>query len=235
MVFFLGYRMYECLQRKEDSMNYRRIRGAVWGLVVVTLSGCGRLVDWGNSAFYQGESTQQFNEKPQAYVRSLIIYDQFSTVCKFDALWLSDAVRTAYAASHAAKLGKAEDFRINFLRRQLEENKHFISFYVLSDQQGLDEKDPFWSIFLRVNDETYSPTEVKIVELSPEYTAFFTKKLLRFRTAYRVMFNALNAEEKPILTKDVRRIALHVRSMDKEGMLVWDIPQESVPDVDAKL
>src|SRR5690606_26100571 len=98
----------------------------------VFLGGCTRIVDWGRSSFYQGENII-LSQAPESYIRSVVIYDQLRTVAIFDALWLSDVVRSAYTDAYALKRGKSWEQKQLFLRRQLEENNHFISFYVLSN------------------------------------------------------------------------------------------------------
>lgn len=204
-------------------MNFFKLRMGVCLLLIATLAGCGRLVSWGQKTFYQGEPVKQCTQGVTNYMRSLYLYDQFSTVCTFDVLWLSDAVRTAYACAHTVKTGKGEDFRINFLRRQLKENEHFITFYMLSIDPKLAEKDTTWSLSLQVNDQNYTPVSIKIIDLTQEYVLFFGKKYTSFKTAYEVKFNAFTKEEKPILDKHITTMSLHVRSLLKQAMLTWDI------------
>lgn len=205
-------------------MKRIQIGTVLCGLVLITLSGCGRIITWQNNTFYQGEPVEQFTKVPHSYIRSLYLYDQLSTVCLFDALWLSDAVRSAYVSTHALKTGKGKEFRSNFLRRQLEENKHFITFYLLSITPKLDEKDAPWSLSLRVNNKVYTPLEVKVIDLSQEYVAFFGRKYNNFKIVYEVKFNALTTEEKPILDATVHEMSLCIRSLFKEGVLMWQIP-----------
>src|SRR5438552_14628442 len=96
------------------------------------LTGCRRLVDWGVGEFYQGVDRNPDLVLPQSFVRSVVIHDQLMTAAIFDALWLSNEVKTAFTNVSMLKQGKTEDRRMAFRRRQLEENKHFISSYVLS-------------------------------------------------------------------------------------------------------
>src|SRR5882672_8334460 len=111
------------------------------------LPGCSRIIDWGKKEFIQAPESVNFNKIPATYVRSIKMYDEFSTSALLDILWLSDQVRTAYTASYVYKRGKDADFGNSFLRRQLEENKHYISFYVLAPHAYyLSEKDSPWSL-----------------------------------------------------------------------------------------
>lgn len=213
-----------CLKTKKDSMKRIQIGTILCGLVLITLSGCGRIITWQKNTFYQGEPVEQFDKIPQSYIRSLYLYDQLSTVCLFDALWLSDDVRSAYVSTHALKTGKGKEFRSNFLRRQLEENKHFITFYLLSSTPKLDEKDAPWSLSLRVKNQLHTPLEVKVRDLSQEYVVFFGRKYNNFKTVYEVKFNALTTEEKPILDDTVSEMSLCIRSLFKEGVLTWKLP-----------
>ena len=205
-------------------MKRIRIACVAYSSLLLTLSGCCRMGDWHKNTFYQGEPVEQFTKEPQSYIRSLYLYDQLSTVCLFDALWLSGAVRSAYVSAHALKAGKGQEFRNNFLRRQLEENKHFITFYLLSSVAHLDEKDAEWSFSLRVKDQVYTPLDMKVVYLNPEYISFFGKKYNHFKTVYEIKFNALTVDEKPILDSTVQDMALCIRSLSKKMELAWNIP-----------
>lgn len=187
------------------------------------LAGCGRIIDWGTNIFEQAESLDDVASTAQPYLKSVTVYDQFTTVAMFDALWLSDDVRMIYAKLYADRRGKDEEYKKTFLRRQLEENKHFIVFYVLCPFEALlaDSQSP-WSIFLKVDDRTYYPTELKVVELDPEYKAIFGKKLSRFKESYVLKFDARDVEDKKIIDNQTRQLKLYFKSVDKQTYLMWD-------------
>jgi len=193
-----------------------------WSLLL--LPGCGRIVDWAKDSFYQGNDLHDYSKVPKEYLRSITIYDQFETLGTFDSLWLSDSVRTAYAHLHACRHGKTPDLEKAFLRRQLEENKHFIVFYVLSlYSKPLDAEDAAWSLFLEIDGHRYAPTEIKAIDLLPEYTFFFGKRFSKFKVPYWIRFNAYDVENKPLITKETEEIRLIFRSVEKEVMLSWDL------------
>ena len=93
---------------------------------LLLLSGCGRIIDWGKTNFYQGEEMPSFSQEVKPFLRSVTIYDQLETKAWFDLLWLSDEVRTAYAKLHVERMGQSEEKYQAVLRRQLEENSHYI-------------------------------------------------------------------------------------------------------------
>jgi len=187
------------------------------------LPGCGRLVDWAKESFYQGDELYDYSNMPRQFLRWVSVYDQFETLGIFDALWLSVPVRASYARLHACRHGKSVEHEKAFLRRQLEENKHFIVFYVLSlYSKPLDNEDTAWSLFLEVNGKHYAPTEIKATDFAPEYRFFFGKRLSKFKIPYLVRFNAYDVENRPIITKGAERIRLIFRSVEKEVALSWD-------------
>ncbi|MGB8366984.1 MAG: hypothetical protein WCD44_01365 [Candidatus Babeliales bacterium] len=191
---------------------------------VYCLCSCGKLVKWGESNFYQGE--ELLTEQPivQQYIRSTTVYDQFTTCAIFDALWLSDEVRGAYADLYAVRYGKNEEQKKVFLRRQLEENRHFITFYVLSLYEvPLGDSTAEWSLFLNIDNENYIPTEIKSIDLAPEYIEFFGKKFTRFKVAYQVKFDAQDIEDNLLLSPDVGKFSLCFRSVNKGTKLTWQI------------
>jgi hypothetical protein len=194
-----------------------------------------RIVDWGKDKFYQGNQLDKNEEIAHRYMRSVTVYDQFETKAMFDALWLSSEVRTLYADLHSRKHGKLAEQKNNFLRRQLEETTHYLSFFVLSLYEvPLGEKDVDWSLFLRANDRTFFPTEIKSIDLVPEYRALFGKRMSRFKLAYRVKFDAQDVEGNPAITRDTKQLTLYFRSVEKEVSLVWELDEHSVVVNDTK-
>ena len=159
---------------------------ALYGVVLVLLlPSCGRIIDWGERNFMQTPSLQTNITQAQEYIRSATTYDQLTTAARFDVLWLSDDVRMNYAHLYASKFGKTEEQEKIFLRRQLEENNHFITFYVLSlHEYPLGDLSSEWTFFLNIDDKNYAPIEIKSVDLAPEYKYIFGKKYNRFKVPY---------------------------------------------------
>ena len=189
---------------------------------ILGFTGCGRIVNWAKDNFYQGCDYDA--TKPDCFVRSVTVYDQFTTVAMFDALWLADQVRTDYVNLFAFRFGKSEQQKNSFLRRQLEENNHFIEFYLLSPYTiRLKEDSPLWSVNLKIDDNYFAPVEMRIVQLEREYLAFFGKHYTHFKTQYLVKFNARDINDQPLITSGTQTISLVFRSVEKEACLTWNI------------
>ena len=196
----------------------------VFAIILHFLPGCGRIIDWGKDNFYQGEKVEKEIESTKCYIKSKKVYDQFTLVGAFDALWLADPVRTVYANIYARKHGKTQEQKRVFLRRQLEENNHFIAFYVLSLKEFLlGDKDSQWTLLLKIKDKFFTPSEIKKIELCPAYKDIFGKKYNIFKDVYLVYFNAKDIEDNYILGESVDHMALLFRAMDKEVELSWDL------------
>lgn len=201
------------------------------GFLLTTLPGCWRAVDWARSNFYQGTCLDYTVPPVDAYIKSVRVYDLLSMRATFDALWLSDEVRTAYVDLYTMRYGKSAEQRDALLRTQLEDNNRFISFYVLSSYEvPLSGDQVEWGLLLRVNgpkgpgglaSHTITPIELKEVDLVPEYRAFFGKKFNKFKVAYVVKFNACDSAGRPLIAPGVDTIALYFRSMCKEVVLEW--------------
>ena len=192
--------------------------------LLLCLPGCGKIVDWGKSNFNQGKQLNGYRAQVAPYIKSVTVYDQFATRGLIDALWLTDDVRTAYAGLNAKKFGKSDEHKKIFLRRQLEENNYFITFYVLSlYEMPLGDPQSVWSVFLRIGEFNYFPIEVKCVDLPLVYIEFFGKKYDRFKVAYSIKFDAKDIEDKSLITEDVEMISLYFRSVHKETKLSWNI------------
>ena len=197
--------------------------------IVLLLPSCGRLVDWGTRTFEQTPTVNSSVSEAQEYIRSVTSYDQLTTTARFDVLWLSDNVRTNYADLYALKFAKTEEQRKIFLRRQLEENNHFISFYVLSlYDEPLGDTHSDWTLFLTIDDKNYAPIEIKSVELAPEYMHIFGKKYNRFKVPYSVKFDAKDINDTLLITPETKNITLHCRSLKADVTFEWDLSAQAL-------
>ena len=190
------------------------------------LPGCGKVVDWAKDNFDQGREfkNEDMISTIRDQIKSATVYDLFSVAGQFNALWLSDKVRDLYVNLFSLKHRKNESQKNVFLRRQLEENNHFISFYVLSLHDiSLGDQDSDWSLFLTVGDAIFTPQEIKIIDLAPIYKDIFGKKYNKFKDAYIVYFNAKDLENQFIVTPEIETISLKFRSVNKEVVLTWNV------------
>ena len=196
--------------------------------ICLLLSGCSTVIDWGQKSFKQSTPIETNRDKITAHIRSETIYDQFDTQARFVALWLNDEVRTEYAKLHGRSRGSSPEQEEIIIKRQLEEGKHFITFYVLSlAEVPLGELDSEWHLFLKINDTTIIvPTDVKQIDLPYEYKYFFGKHFTRFKVAYRVLFDAQDLEDRCIIDATTQTVTLVIRSVDKEVQLSWQTPSQ---------
>ena len=135
-------------------------------VVMLFLPGCSKILQWGKDSFEQGEKVTDYTVVPREYIRSTIMYNQFKTQALFDVLWLSDEVRNAYVDTHIMRTGKSEEQKELLLRRELEENNHYITFYILSlHSVSLIDLQPLWITSLKVDGEVYQPIAIKSVDM----------------------------------------------------------------------
>lgn len=206
---------------------------SVWILIVlVMIPSCGRVIDWGKDNFYQGADKENFSDVVRPFIRSVTIYSQLETEANFDVVWLNDQVRTAYAYLHNIRQGKDEEQLRAFLRRQLEENHHYLTFYVLSTYEiPLTTEKSHWSFFLRLDNQDYLPFEIKEVTLPYEYQIFFGRKWNRFKVPYIIRFHTENQDEVPIITDQTKQISLIARSAQKEHAFIWQLKNEEAKKI----
>ena len=215
------------------SMQKNIITSSFCILSLIFLPGCWRAVDWAKSNFYQGTCIEQCIQVDQ-YIKSVRVYDLLSVRATFDALWLSDAVRTAYVDLHTMRYGKSDAERDALVRSQLAENNQYISFFILSSYEvQLIGDNLEWGVFLRIHDHnglitTLTPVEFKEIDLVPEYRAFFGKICNQFKVVYLVRFSVCNKEGRSLFAAGVHKMALYFRSMNKEVQLVWQLEGECV-------
>lgn len=182
----------------------RSIIYVVSAMLLLLLPGCTRYVKWPHDVFYQGEKQDQWRACVQDYLRYVRVYDQFSTRGLFDVLWLSNDVRRAFVSTRACKKSLTTELKDALLRRQLEENNHYIVFYVLTPvaydhASSLSHPNSYWSVCLNVDGEIYRPIEIKKIELQPEYIDFLPYTCSRARIAYQIRFNAKDMNDSQII------------------------------------
>jgi hypothetical protein len=195
-------------------------------LVSIAFSGCKRYIDWGKDVFCQGEKFDAYERIPRVYLRSARVYDQFTTMGLFTALWLADEVRLAYSCVHARRRGMDEDLQSVFTRRQLEENNHFISFYLLAAEIGddtlLSNESPPWTIYAQIDGENYKPIEIRyLTSLPMEYRFFFGDYLTSHQQMYLVKFNARDINNKRLINNNVRALSLWLTDGNRKVELKW--------------
>jgi hypothetical protein len=199
--------------------------------IIALLPGC-RYMCWLNEVFYQGCPVPQYDLCP--YIRTIHLYDQTSTIAHFDTLWLTKEVRTLYLKAYADRRCLSEERYRTLLRRQHEEAKHYISFYVLAafpgdDTISLSDKNAPWTITLVVNTMCYTPSEIKIAEIAPEYINFFGKRWTQFKKPYLVRFNAKDQDGDPIIPSGTCSVELHFASVVREAGMQWSLHADRTP------
>jgi hypothetical protein len=193
----------------------------------VVLPGCVKYYQTIPTEFPQGEVTESHAQITEKYVKSATVLDQFTTKAVFDAVWMSDQMRTFYADAHCTKRGIVNDAKEEFLKRQLEENRHWVAFYVLADVRdkncpSLSEPNAAWTVSLRVDGKhIFSPERVKEVELDQEIQHCFGSRFIPAKTAYLVKF-PIPSDVAELIARDAfKTIELVLSSMAKKTTLCW--------------
>lgn len=194
--------------------------------LVLFLTGCGgALKKWKEETFNQAHSYHSAEKEMivRSYLRSLSLYDQFETVALFDALWVSDEVKTLLSDIHVQLLGKSREVRNNFLRRQLKDNSEYVTFYVLTQHHiALGDAAAPWHLHLATDGNSYSPISVKLTELSPEYKVVLGKKITPHKDIYEVKFLRKNSKGKDIL-EEGKDIQLFFNGLHHYGVIKWNL------------
>lgn len=173
-----------------------RALGAVCAFCcLLMLGGCLKTYEYLQTEFAQGEVHPYNRAIINNALRSATVYNEFTTMASFDVLWLSDAVRAAYATAWAAKRGLGKQERDAFLSDELAHAGEMVSFYVLASiaddhYPSLSEPDTAWNLVLVSASGVQVPASlVREVDLAPEYRAFFMPGSLDYRTIYFVQFS----------------------------------------------
>ena len=171
-------------------------------VTVCLLPGCGgTLVDFAKETFPQGEEHKDQKNIIKQYMRKTHVYDQFTTLALFDTLWLSDSIKEVYTDMYASMLGKTDHSKKSFLRRQLKENSHFISFYVLSTHEvPLTVNPVLWKIHLEIDGKKQLPFSLKLVEIPAQYQMMFGKNFTKHKQAYHLQFDRKDGNGNDLLS-----------------------------------
>lgn len=191
--------------------------------IVVLLPGCGgRVLDWARASVNQGCSLPDCYSTAGRYVRSVFLYDQFTTSAIFDAMWISCEVLRTYANMWALKNNKSDLELEQFADHIFSEHESYITFYVLSLYDvPLNNDESLWSFFLEVEGRIYQPVELALVELDTLYQRLFGRYFTLFKVPYAIKFRNADAEGNDIITKKTHTISLVARSVEKEGKMTW--------------
>lgn len=158
-----------------------------------------------------------------AYIRSTSVYNQFTLLARFDALWLSPNVINAYAHAWGCKHGLSDCQIHEYYHNELAAQEGKVTFYVLSLYEvPLDIDDPAWAIFLDIDTIHITPIEIKKIELPRDYALFFGKHCSRFKIPYQVTFDIQQNGLKLASTSCMKLI---FRSTNKQAELSWNLDQ----------
>jgi hypothetical protein len=196
--------------------------------IIISTTGCKKKLP----AYYdllpteipQGKESKNMAGIMHRNVRSVKIYNQFSTEAIFDVLAYNDEVQMQYVDSYSKRHGLNTEGRLKLFNKQQEEIKKQLVYYVLADirdvqSQSLLKKDAAWSLYLLTPEgKKIEACEIKEVELEPELRQFFLHKHNRYKVAYKVTFPSI----KGITPKDVIMV---IASVTQERQLNWAKPE----------
>lgn len=198
------------------------------------LSGCIKYYDLAEAEFPQATKVPSTQVVTDNYKRSVAVYDQFETKAHFDALWLSEDVRTAYVNQFADKRGMTIEAKEELLKRQLEETRHWLTFYVLVEQRGQQNtslSDPLtaWTTSVHIDKHVVAAESIKECDLEAEYQHLFGKSFNAFKSCYLVKF-PLNPGQVWLLNKQTYKdMQLMITSPIYKVALAWNQEQINNP------
>ena len=200
-------------------------------LLALTLmfTGCAKYHEFINKEVPQAEHHEPSNSTIKKYLRSLTLYEGFETKARFDGLLMSDEIRLVHTALHSERVGQNKEEREGFLLRQLDENNHWISFYLLAEipdhgHISLTDKNSAWALHLESpNGYRIAPESVKEVELSPDIRVLFGHRLTPFKKIFQVKFPVKNLAGNSFFAPGDEMV-LVCAGAGIRGSLTWMVP-----------
>lgn len=224
-------------------MKFLNYIGALFFIQFMAFTtGCNKVVDWGMENFKQAQRYDEGMIKHMTpYIRSAIVYNQLETVADFTALFLTDAARMLYVDYYMNKHTINKEKESIMRQRLLNENKYYISFYVVCSQSEhlypdnmslftgryyknavmLGEKDSEWQVSLHVKGKDFVPDSIRVVEMPIEYQHFLGSHYSQFKSVYLVKFDALDEQDHEILTGGSHVVTLQFSSARYKTKLTW--------------
>lgn len=196
-------------------------------LILFLAPSCMKYYKISNIEFHQGHDHDDERKALVGNKKNVSIYDQFMTQAIFDVLYLAEPVRMAYVDLHCEKRGLNISTKNKLQAREIELNKHWITFYVLADIRdkkhvALTDINSAWSLFLRFADNTdVAPLSIKEVELEPEYQRLFGPMFDSFKRSYELKFPAKNLNNQNYIVSN-EPFKLFISSAYKETALTFN-------------
>lgn len=187
------------------------------------LTGYNTIYEWGKENFKQASRhDENFVKKAKSFIRSVNVYNGFTVEAHFHTMLLTDEARNLYIDYHAKNRGLNIEQVKTLKARQANENKNFISMYVVAWKRDRDfvtskslftgeglktgnilkGEDALWNVSLVVGGKRYLPEAVKVVDMPIEYQMFFGENLNIYNTTYLVRFSAKDHEGNYIFPQD---------------------------------
>lgn len=196
-------------------------------LVLFLFPSCIKYYKISNIEMHQGHDHEDERNALDGNKKTVAIYDQFMTQAIFDVLYLADPVRLAYVDKYCEKTGADLTTKKAMQAREIELNKNWLSFYVLSDIRdkkhvSLTDKKSSWSMYLKfVDGTTVNPISIKEVDLEPEYIYLFGPMFNLFKRCYEVKFPARDLSRNFYITNE-ESFQLFFSSAYKETALIFN-------------
>ena len=221
--------------------HYRYITIILFMQCLLFLPSC-TILQWSAKTFRQADRIPaEFSEKMNKFIQTSVIYDQFSSIAEFTALFLTDEARMLYADYFFHRNFKTEDEQDLSRQRLLTENDYYITFYVIGYQpaviyptdrslffgqyqvQGplLGSADAKWKVSLLVDGKEYGPCDVRSVQLPVEYQYFFGRHWSQFKTAYKVRFDYRDQNGQQVMPMGHHHVELKFSSVIFDARLEW--------------
>lgn len=220
---------------------YRYITIMLFMQCLLFLPGC-TFMQWGNDTFRQADRvSDHFSKSMDPFIKTGVVYAQFSSIAEFTALFLTDEARMIYADYFFHRNFKTPDEQIIARQRLITENDYYITFYVIGYQpatiyptdrslffgeyqiQGplLGTPDANWKITLLVDGKEYAPCDVRGVQLPVEYQYFFNRHWSQFKSAFKVRFDYRDADGNEIMPMGHHHVTLKFSSPIYDSKLEW--------------
>jgi hypothetical protein len=198
-------------------------------LLCMSLSGCARKFNrWTHGVWYQGVAIPSDIQMPRDCVRSVTVYDQFTTCARFDVLWLSYDMRMAYVKLHSFRKGLSVEEQAALCAQAREEDRLQIVFYILTTLATPFDDQAQWEVTLHLdNGVILKPSTIAPVTIEPEYKAAFGICYNSFKIAYKCIFKKYDAQGIVLWNQDDVPVQLHFAGLGKQFFLSWNMQRNN--------
>lgn len=195
--------------------------------ILIFLSGCSRVNRFLNKQFFESCRPCDYIKGAHDSIRTIKLYDQFSTVGIFTALWINEKVTEAYQKAYNQQRNLPLDSPVDI---PIDLNNNQQKFYIIGYQPKIegsvfdvcDDNNSSWHLSIEFNNKYFKPVSIKPVKADRILEAILRPYHNRFNELYEVTFNL------DLTNYQNYELKMNFSSLDAIGTVLWIVKNNTL-------